>query len=366
MVTNGFNFSLIPIGTTAQDWARLLNLDFSDVDYHNHTLGSGIRIDSLSLVRGDLNLNGHSVLNVTFLNFTQSAEVDEGLSLFVNPNGDLVYQTDLFTLPITSGSGLNIVPGTEGFTVVGFPPIAIFDAAALAIRFFSSTGANTSTLDVDTLKCLKISASSSFSAPDVPLDCVLTNTNTFTSTVNCAPYVTLPSTTQKIGVTSYIATHPGFPPWFYKVSESGAFYYDGEPFGTSVNYDISYFTGAKGWISSPNTRKEAKIGIRHFMKTVAFTITGLVTTQTYLLDDNLNNSNLVSFIPKILTTSGVAIGATNPLLQSITLPTFNVIFSGNSLSVAVDLDFSAYFGLFTSLILEFKIIYADRNYTITN
>src|SRR6185503_4297662 len=320
---NGMNLIEIPIGLSAQDWARLFNYNLSIVDYHNHTLNNGVKIPSVDLGSGDLLLNSQNMNNVNFLNFAPtSTGSTQPYCLFVSPGGDLIYENTVFSLPITSGGGLNITSLPEGFTVVGSPPIAIFDTtnSVFSIKFESSVGANTSTINVDTVNCVNFTVENiaTVSVTDLPLDphIIKTGTNHIFLGVNLSPgptYTTFES--------SYVADVTLGPTGIYKLSENGVFYYTTSSAGSQ---DLSYFLGSKNWVSSNNNTDIVKTGTRYYMKTVSFSIVGLKVDQTFLLDDNLNNSNLVSFIPKVSTTSTNEIGSTNTILSNIQLPTFKV------------------------------------------
>lgn len=359
---NAMNISIPPDGYTAQDWGRILSTNFSVLDYHNHALNYGIPVESSDLGQTALNLNNFSILNTSFLTFMPSPGGSESAySLFVSSGGDLVYENSTYTLPLTSGSGLNLAIVAVGFTLTSAAPFAFFDPNQEGVVFQSSVGANTSTIVVDTLNASHLHTENQ-NITNLPTNPNLQANETKNSFL--VANVTLPTYATQPYSASYNAWETGT--YIYKLSENGVFYYDNLPYDSASSYDLSYFRGSKSWISSPNTEKADKSGTQYYMQTLNFPVTNFFMNQTLILNSNLQPGQLVSFIPKIQTGTYDSIGNVNGLLKNLPLPTFKVLFSGNTLSVAVYLNYKSYAANFISMQLQFKLIYTNPNYTIVN
>ena len=349
----------IPLGTPAQDWARLLNLNFSIMDYHDHTLQNSLQIDSKFLGVGDLDVNNQNVRNVGSFQFQVNAFPDHPLSLFVDTDNDLCYMDNNGVLKITSGSGLNIVDQPEGFTVTGTAPVAAYDPSTNSLLFKDSAGNNTATLEVETLNCDLLSSEGDISVTAMNPNATLQNKQDKGKLFGVSN--SLPTITYRAFDTSFRAYETAD---IYKVSENGVFYYDNLAYNQSNSYDSSYYLGAKNLILSNSSVKQNKAGIRYYTEYRDFSI-GLITRETFVVIPLLENQNLVSFIPKVMTTSLAEIGYTNPILRTMTLPTFNVIINETSVEVAVNMDLSPLEGIIDpNVTLRFSIVYADRNFAI--
>src|SRR5687768_7207267 len=106
----------VPSTTLGPAWATLLVAALEDVDGHNHTAGSGVKVPVAGLdLNADLNLSElYAMLGVTLARFkSQSAVLSGGLNakqVYV-VNGDLYYQ---------NAAGVNIQI-TSGGSVAGTP-----------------------------------------------------------------------------------------------------------------------------------------------------------------------------------------------------------------------------------------------------
>ncbi len=356
MVWNNLNLIIPPVGTTAQDWARMMNANFARIDYHNHTDSQGTHIDSISLSGGDLDLNGVSLTNISRITFNDNAITPPTYSLFTNNTfGDLFYQSPQFTLQITSGIGLNLTDIPQGFTVVGVAPVAVFDPDVAGIRFFSSLGNDTSTLQTDILNCRLLTSSGT----------VIVDTTSNLSLQSKVDKSKLFGVNRTAGVNTnrtFIASWKAYETAdIYKISEKGDFYVDALPYNPATSYDLSYTLGAKNWVATTNVEKVQKFGTRYYFETRAYPV-GKIVSQTFTVVPNLSNGNLVSFIPKIETNSAERIGYNNALLKSLPMPVFDVIFQDNAVLAFVSFNLST-LPITDSVTLRFNVIYADKNFS---
>lgn len=348
----------IPLGTSAQDWARLFNVNASIADYHNHTLGNTLNINSIFLGSGDLNVNNQNIINLSVLQFSVNSFPDQVHSLFVNDTFDLCYMDEDYILPITSGLGLNIVDQPEGFTVIGAPPVAIFDPSLNTLKFLDAAGNNAATLLVETLNCAHMKSGGTVSMTNMEIN------PTLQSLVDKSKFfgvdITLPVITYRTFETTFRAYQTAD---LYKVSENGVFYYDNVLFNPTSGpiYDVSYWLGAKTLALSNSTSKTNKQARKYYTEYVDFPI-GLVTRETFTIVTDTSNKRLVSLCPKIMTSGTQKLGLVSQNLNQVS---FNIIVNTDSIQVAVDLDLNPLKGYIgTTATLRFIVIYVDPTFAI--
>lgn len=353
---------IIDIGTPAQDWARIINYNFTLISDHNHEVNYGLRIDSNSFQLGnvgDLLLNDFSIINISELVFFTNDIVESSLCLFVNTNNDLCYQTETFTLPITSGTSLNTFGLTQGFVVSGTPPVCNFDNTVNGLRLYADSGENIATLLVSGISAQNLNISDNITIFHMQslanISSRVNQSKALAIILQTLPtvltYITLPVTFKTFETAS-----------LYKVSDNGTFYWDLLTYSSATHYDLSYWQGSKNWIATNSPIKTVKKGIRYFYEEVSYTV-GPVVDQTFLVIPLLANHNLVSFVPRLETSTAELNRDGFPLN---TLPSIKILIDPNNNSVSATVSFNFQNQLFANnpMKLTFCIVYVERNFTM--
>lgn len=288
-------------GTPGQDWASLINYNFTLIDEHNHNPGHGNRVISTSLGTGDLDCLNFSILNGFALDFqsVDSAQIPTSLSIFVDTDGDLAYKTitgDI--LKITSGTTLNPVNLPEGFVVASGTPLCVFDINSISFGFFNfeSSDKDYGSISTNKLSCNAVGNLNSIinvTANDIITNDILDGLNQKqtirykNSADNLFKGFNISHCLWKISNDVTARTYG-------KLTENKGFYIESDsilPLGYVIE-SPQYYKGAPYFIARDNnTQVENPVGYKYITESITFNdLVNNSTNKDYILASGFSNN----------------------------------------------------------------------------